>query len=88
MNAPHGLLLCLQGTPRANLAKQRVRVRVLVHRQRFVGEASRALQVAGLKKRATTTEAALIAVNKDVVVTMSGDDSSCTSEDETAGLMN
>ena len=45
-------------------------------------------QLVAEQKRATTTEAALIAVNKDVVVTMSGDDSSCTSEDETAGLMN
>lgn len=47
-------------------------------------------QLLAEKKRETTTEAAPIAPapNKDVVVTLSGDDSSTTSEDETAGLMN
>ena len=44
-------------------------------------------QLVAERKRTTMSDSATIAPNKDVVVTLSGDDSSSSSEDETAGLM-
>ena len=45
-------------------------------------------QLVAEQKQATLSEAALDTPIKDVVVTLSGDDSSSSSEDETIGLMN